>query len=153
MIYLVRHAKAGERGTGDDDWLRPLTRPGRAQAAGLLRLLADAHIERIVSSPFVRCVETVAPLAGARGLAIEVDDALAEGAPLDEALALVRKHADAGAVLCSHGDVIPAVLEHAASRGVDLGPDPRWPKGSTWVLDVRHGEVRAATYVPPPPDA
>jgi 8-oxo-dGTP diphosphatase len=153
MIYLVRHAKAGERGTGEDDWLRPLTRPGQAQAAGLLHLLADARLERIFTSPYVRCIETVAPLAGARGLAIEVSDALAEGAPLDETLALVRKHAEGGAVLCTHGDVVPAVLEHAASRGVDLGPEPRCPKGSTWVLDVRHGEVRAATYLPPPPDA
>jgi len=153
MIYLVRHAKAGERGPGDDDWLRPLTRPGQAQAAGLLAVLADARVERIFTSPYVRCIESVAPLAGARGLAIELSDALAEGAPVDESVALVHKHADGGAVLCSHGDVIPALLEHFAARGVDLGPEPRCPKGSTWVLHTRHGEVRAATYLPPPPDA
>jgi len=151
-IYLVRHAKAGDRSLWrQDDWLRPLSRAGRAQARGILELLADARFDRVLSSPYVRCIETVAPIAGARRLAIEPEDALGEGGDLDSVLAIVRKHLGTGALLCSHGDVIPAVLESLRAGGVDIGPDPRCPKGCTWVLEAGRGsEVTRASYLPPP---
>jgi 8-oxo-dGTP diphosphatase len=153
-IYLVRHAKAGVRATWtDDDELRPLSGRGHAQARGLLEVLHDAHFERVVSSPYVRCMETVVPVAAARILPVEPSDALAEGASLREALAVVQKHASVGAVLCTHGDVMPMLLEHFAEHGVDLGPRPQFPKGCTWVLETDStNEVVAADYVPPPPD-
>ncbi len=152
-IYLVRHGKAGERGAwDDDDQLRPLSGRGHLQARGLLAVLHDAVFERLLSSPYVRCMETVVPLAAERGVAIEPVTALAEGAPLDEVLALVRKHIPGGAVLCTHGDVIPMLLDQYAQEGVDLGPMPQWPKGCTWVLETNAtGEVRAAHYLPAPP--
>ena len=38
-VYLVRHAKAGERGVWDgDDQLRPLSGRGHLQARGLLEV-------------------------------------------------------------------------------------------------------------------
>jgi hypothetical protein len=52
-------------------------------------------------------------------------------------------------VLCTHGDVLLNLLTHFARRGVAVDDD-RMEKGSVWVLDVVDGEVRAATYVPPP---
>jgi 8-oxo-dGTP diphosphatase len=98
-------------------------------------------------------METVVPLSGQRGVAIEPVEALAEGAPLDDGIALVRKHAANGAVLCTHGDVVPMLLEHYANHGVDIGTSPQWPKGSTWALETDNtGEVTAARYLPPPPD-
>jgi broad specificity phosphatase PhoE len=107
--------------------------------------------ERILSSPYVRCIESVVALASVRGLAIELSEALAEEAPLEDALVLVRKHAHADPVLCSHGDVISMLLDYLARRGVDLGPSPQCPKGSTWVLETdAGGEVVAARYFPPP---
>jgi broad specificity phosphatase PhoE len=153
-IYLVRHAKAGERNAWeDDDELRPLSGRGHLQARELLQVLEGAEFDRLLSSPYVRCMETVVPISGARGIAIEPVDALAEGAPLEEALALVRKHAAGGAVFCTHGDVIPMLLGHYANQGVDIGVAPQWPKGSTWALETdAAGEVTAATYLPPPPD-
>ena len=98
-------------------------------------------------------METVVPVASTRRMAIEPADALAEGASLDEALALVRKHAATSAVMCTHGDVMPMLLDYYAAHGVDIGPVPQWPKGCTWVLetDATH-EVRTARYIPPPPD-
>jgi broad specificity phosphatase PhoE len=150
-IYLVRHAKAGERGVGQDDWLRPLSRAGRTQARELIALLEGARFERILSSRYTRCMETVVPIAGERRLSIEVEESLGEGGDLEAVLAIVRKHIATGAVLCTHGDVIPAVLSSLAERGIDLGPDPRWPKGSTWVLEPgSDGEVASVRYVPPP---
>ena len=98
-IYLVRHAKAGDRSQWQlDDWLRPLSRAGRSQARALLDVLHDARFDRVLSSPYLRCVETVAPIAAARRLAIEPDDALAEGGDLDSVFAIVRKHIGTGAL-------------------------------------------------------
>jgi broad specificity phosphatase PhoE len=150
-IYLVRHAKAGDRGLWrGDDWLRPLSRAGSSQARALIALLDGARFERILSSRYVRCLETVVPVAGARGLSIEVEECLAEGGDTDAALAVVRKHLGSGAVICSHGDVIPAVLSTLAANGVDLGADPRCPKGCVWVLDGDGSEVAEARYLAPP---
>jgi 8-oxo-dGTP diphosphatase len=153
-IYLVRHAKAGERNAWlDHDELRPLSGRGHMQARGLIDVLADARFERVVSSWYVRCLESVVPIASVRRQAIEPADALAEGASLDEALSLVRKHAGHGAVMSTHGDIMAMLLEYFAARGVDIGPNPQWPKGCTWVLDTdATNEVRAAHYIPPPPD-
>ncbi len=153
-IYLVRHAKAGDRDAwiGDDE-LRPLSGRGHAQARGLLDVLGDAQFERVLSSPYVRCIETVVPLAAARRMPVEPADELAEGASLRETLALVHKHAGHGAVMCTHGDVIPMLLAHFAEHGVDIGAAPQWPKGCTWVLDTdATNEVRTARYLAPPPD-
>jgi broad specificity phosphatase PhoE len=153
-IYLVRHAKAGERSVWEgDDQLRPLSGRGHLQARGLVGVLENARFERLLSSPYVRCMESVVPIAGERGVAIEPVDALAEGATLDEALALIGKHTTHGAVLCTHGDVIPMLLRHYAARGIEIGAAPQWPKGSTWALETDGtGEVRSARYLPPPPD-
>jgi 8-oxo-dGTP diphosphatase len=152
-VYLLRHAKAGERRVWDgDDEHRPLSGRGHLQSRGLLHVLDHAHFERLLSSPYVRCMETLVPLAANRGLAIEPVETLAEGAKLDDALALVRKHAQHGAVFCTHGDVIPMLLQHYAEHGLDIGPAPEWPKGSTWVLETEAtGEVMRIKYLPPPP--
>ncbi len=153
-IYLVRHAKAGERRTWDgDDRLRPLSMRGHRQANGLLDTLAPAKFGRVLSSPYVRCMETVVPLAAARNLPVEPVEALAEGASIDGAIAVVRKQALEGAVLCTHGDIMPMLLEHYVGAGAVTADALQWPKGCTWVLEVdAAGDVRQASYLPPPPD-
>ncbi len=149
-VHLVRHAKAGSRRNwSGDDRLRPLSKPGHRQAAGLVDLLAGTGITRIVSSPFTRCVQSVDPLAGALGIAVDVSDALVEGAPVAEAAALLDKLAREDAVLCSHGDVIGDLLMHLADHGVRLD-DFRLEKGSVWRLECRDGRVVSAAYVAPP---
>ena len=151
-IYLLRHAKAGDRDTWcDNDRLRPLSGRGHRQARLLVELLEDASFERVLSSPFVRCMETVVPIAGVRGRSVEPVDALAEGARLDETLALVRKHAASGALMCTHGDVMPMLLDYYASSGVDIPSVREWPKGCTWILDTDStGEVVRARFLPAP---
>ena len=63
-LYLVRHAKAGQRDRWDGpDHLRPLTRAGRAQAQALAAWLANEPISRLLSSPYVRCIQTLEPLS------------------------------------------------------------------------------------------
>jgi len=153
-VYLVRHAKAGDRDRwADDDRLRPLSGRGHRQAYLLVDLLAAAKFDRILSSPYVRCMQTVVPIAGARGLPVEPVEALAEDAPLGDALELVQKHAISGALMCMHGDLMPMLLDHYASSGVEMPHELRWPKGCTWVLETdATGEVVRARYLPPPVD-
>lgn len=111
---LVRHASAGKPADWDrDDRLRPLDARGRRQAAALVELLRVVGVRRVVSSPYVRCLETVEPLAAALGLAIEEDDNLAEGAGTAASALL----AEAGLVACTHGDVAAELLGYGLKKG------------------------------------
>jgi 8-oxo-dGTP diphosphatase len=151
-VLLVRHAKAGSRKDwSGDDRLRPLSKPGHHQADGLVPLLVGYPITRVLSSPFIRCVQTVEPLASKLGLEVEAQPELAEAVDVDEPLRLVRRLAATTAVLCSHGDVIPSLLEALIDEdGLRLhGPD-RWAKGSTWVLEANRDRFVVAQYLPPP---
>ena len=150
QMYLVRHAKAGSRSdwSGPDD-LRPLTKTGRRQADALRDLLADRGVIRVVSSPYVRCRQTVEPLGQRLRLPVDLADELAEGTPLREARRLIDKFIAEPTVLCTHGDVIGELLESLARQGL-IERDPRLEKGSTWVLDFQGDEVTGATYLAPP---
>jgi 8-oxo-(d)GTP phosphatase len=150
-VFLIRHAKAGDRRTwSGDDLLRPLSKTGRRQAKALVRVLSSRVIERILSSPATRCVETVEPLADQRGLPIESRDELLEGSPLPGLLELLEELRSTPSVLCGHGDLIPATIEHLEARGALVGPDRGWKKGSVWVLEREAGLIVRATYIPPP---
>ena len=147
-VLLVRHADAVSRhGWTSDDRLRPLTEKGFEQARGLVAPLAGHRIEVIVSSPAVRCVQTVLPLADALGLEVIEDPALWEGMPV----APVRRLADDldHAVLCSHGDLIPDLVDQLIAEGMDA-VDRDCKKGSTWVLERQGRAFARATYLPPP---
>ena len=133
-IYVVRHAVALSRQqwTGDDDMLRPLNAKGFAQAQGLLGQLNGHRVDTIVSSPAVRCTQTVVPLAEERGLTIVEDPVLWE----TTAVSLARRLLDEvdHAVLCSHGDLIPDLIDELIGEGMEaIGRDCK--KGSTWVLE------------------
>lgn len=129
--------------------MRPLNAGGRNQATGLAALWQHQPLTRVLSSPFARCVETVQPLADASALPVEATPALAEGYA-DDAVRLVHDLIAQDAALCSHGDVIPAVLRALDRDGVDVVPAWRWEKASTWVVTADDGSFTLATYVPPP---
>jgi 8-oxo-dGTP diphosphatase len=111
-VVLLRHASAGDREKWDgDDRVRPLDKRGRKQAEALRDRLLALGVTRVLSSPYVRCAQTVEPL----GLEIELDERLAEGAPSEETLELLAE-AD-GAVACTHGDVIENVIGRSIKKG------------------------------------
>jgi len=148
-LYLLRHGKAGDRSKWDaPDHLRPLSKRGRRQAEGLADLLGKEPIARVVSSPFVRCRETVEPLAARLGVQIETVDALAEGASVDDSVALVDKLAGETVALCTHGDVMGNLLWHFERQGVRIG-EHLMQMGSAWILDTEAGAVISARYDPP----
>ncbi len=137
-VLLLRHATAGKAGTGPEDQLRPLDERGRRQAEALVGTLADRDVRRVLTSPYVRCRQTVEPLAGSLGLPVEERSELAEGSPAEDVLALVGS-LDETAVLCTHGDVVIELLGEEAK------------KGSTWVLDESPGGgFDRREYLPPP---
>jgi 8-oxo-dGTP diphosphatase len=152
-ILLVRHARAGQRHrwTGDDR-LRPLSKKGRVQAEALPALLEPwtaVGPPALVSSPWVRCLETLGPLSSVLGAPIQGDDVLGEGMGAKAVEALGRWVSRTPTILCSHGDVIEEILHSLQAGGVDLGPDPTAAKGSVWVLEGSRGQVRRARYLPP----
>src|ERR1700686_3868821 len=90
-FYFVRHAKAGSRSHWEqDDRIRPLNKKGLKQAQELVTILAPYPITDILSSPYLRCVQTVEPLALARELELKKTPALAEGSGLNGAFELMR---------------------------------------------------------------
>lgn len=132
-MLLVRHAFAGDAAAWEgDDRLRPLDAKGRRQAAGLVDLLSDFELDVVVSSPYLRCIETVEPLAESRGLAIEQDDALGAES-LDHVPSVLERLRGRRAAVCTHGD-----LPWLAGRPFE--------KGSVWVLS---DDVQPSRYLPP----
>lgn len=149
-IHLVRHAHAGKRSEWDgDDQQRPLSPRGEAQVEGLVAWLASQPLGTVRSSPYLRCVQTVEPLAAKLGVEVEHDERLAEGGDPDEALAALLELVEGGGVVCSHGDLIPVVLERLVDGGMRVEGPLLDQKGSTWVLETERGRVVRGRYVPP----
>lgn len=148
-LYLVRHASAGVRDAAADDLERTLDEVGRDQARAVADRLDDVGIEQILSSPAQRCIETVAPLGERLGLTIETSVDLLEHQGPDAAVALVQKLAAdrTTAVLCSHGDLIPDIVQRLARSGMALVGPRGWEKGSTWRFDTRGRDIVAACYL------
>lgn len=152
MLYLVRHAKAGNRPDWDgDDSSRPLTGKGRRQAVAIAERLAPVAGGALVSSPSVRCVQTLEPLATKLGVAIVIDDKLAEGTGFDGAVELLATLPD-GSVLCSHGDVIPETIAALERRGCVIVGEPEWRKASVWQLRRSDDGTISEASASPPPD-
>lgn len=150
-IHLLRHGAAGDRSKWNgNDAIRPLTKKGRRQALALADLFTAAEIEKIYTSPYIRCVQTVEPLADAIGAEVQVYEALAEGPDIDGAYELIDGLVGFNAVVCTHGDVIPAVINRMMWAGLTLESRFYCSKGSIWEVDLEGGRFSTARYVPPP---
>ena len=139
-IHLVRHAKAGVRpGWRGDDEERPLTDAGRTQADVIADLLAGRGVRRVLTSRYLRCVQTVEPLAARLGVPVEHERALAEEADPHDAWRLVEDLAAKGeeAVLCSHGNIVSPILDRLHRRGLEVvATEWTCAKGSVWTIEV-----------------
>jgi 8-oxo-dGTP diphosphatase len=136
--------------------VRPLDENGREQAQELVRLLSRFEVQKLVSADYLRCVETLKPLADSIGLQIEEEPLLSEtGFPGHEreAIALIRRlgdHDDAVAA-CSQRQVIPELVQMLAEAdGVDLPDSIKYRKASVWSLSFEREKLVGAEYFPPP---
>lgn len=137
-LLVIRHATAGssEEWVGDDA-KRPLDERGRRQAAALVGQLAPFELERIVSSPFERCIQTVEPLAAAFGLEVELSDELAEGAGDERVRSLLAGLRGTAAAVCGHGPELVPLFG-------------RTKKGATLVVEAANGRLGELGRLVPP---
>lgn len=148
MVYVVRHAHAGDRGKwqGPDE-LRPLSEKGWRQAAALADRIGE--VEVLLSSHYLRCRQTLEPLAKRLDLPIQDEPRLVEGTPFTEFLDLVTASAPPTA-MSTHGDIIVNLVDYLVEKRLT---DPRAAgssKASVWVLEVAKGAIKSAQYIPPP---
>jgi probable phosphomutase (TIGR03848 family) len=164
-MVLVRHGRSTSNAAGTLAGRTPgveLDEQGREQAAHLARRLKDISIDHLVSSPLERCRQTLAPLATALDLPVDVEERLLEvdygswtgralkdllheplwrvvqahpsaavfpqgegladmSARAVDAIRSIRKAAttDRTVLVCSHGDVIKAILADALGLHLD----------------------------------
>jgi phosphohistidine phosphatase SixA len=139
-MLLLRHASAGQRLTSPEiDTFRRLDDAGRVTARQLVWALADRAITQVVSSPLVRCLESVIPLAQSRGLVVEEHWELAPDAPVEDLLALLLDLPDT-TLACTHREAFEKLL----------GWDVTIEKGGAWVLERGESELVPALYLAPP---
>jgi probable phosphomutase (TIGR03848 family) len=212
-VVLLRHARSTANGAGRLAGRSPgveLDETGRTQAQGLVERLTAVPLAAIVCSPMLRCEQTVAPLAAARGLTPVTEPDLSEvdygdwtnrelkdlakeklwsvvqqhpsaalfpgGEGLanvqTRAVAAVRAHDariaaehgnEAVWLLCSHGDVLKAILADALGQHLDtfqrivVNPASvsvvQYTETRPFVLRMNDNGGELASIVPPPPKA
>ena len=157
-LILVRHASAGHKDDwAGDDLLRPLDAEGALDALLLADLLACfAPHARVISSPALRCTESVRPYAARFGGSVEAmtvldvpgrdADFLARTDRADPLRHLFRNLVAVGrpAVACLHRENLQLALAATCSvLGAPLpaGWDQVLPKGAFWVLHIAAGEL------------
>ncbi len=151
LVLFVRHAYAGERdGWPGPDSVRPLDHTGQTQAEALADLLALFQPTRLISASPRRCVQTLAPLAKAVDLPIEVESVFDETAhEQDPAAAAARLPSLAGlspvTVVCSQGQVIKRTMPQLTGRGTAI--EYATPKGTGWVLPYSAGGLLAVDRI------
>jgi 8-oxo-dGTP diphosphatase len=153
FIHVIRHGQAGDRKRWEGpDEERPLTDGGSLQAKRIVELFADQPFVQFVSSPFLRCVQTLEPLAEARGVPIDLREELAEGKPWEYLEKRVLEAEGEGpTAVCVHGDVFRGLMSDLFERGIARKVNQGFRKGATWVLEVRDGTIVSARHVPAPP--
>jgi 8-oxo-dGTP diphosphatase len=150
-FYVVRHAKAGSRSNWpEDDRLRPLGKKGVKQAEELISVLEPFPISAVFSSPFLRCVQTVEPLARVRKLPVKQTSQLAEGHGLAGAMQVMGHPKLDHAVLSTHGDIVWELVDELVKQRVIKPGSGGFDKGSTWVVDLEEGAFTRARFIPAP---
>lgn len=149
-LYIVRHGNAGKRSQWDGpDMTRPLNDLGRIQAKELSLKIAAIAPTWLVSSPYLRCIQTLQDLSDLTGLPILADERLAENGDMTAILQMLEQAPDR-AVICSHGDVIPALIRILENRGMAITTSPSWHKASVWVIERSGATFISAAAWPPP---
>lgn len=138
-LIVLRHGKAVPRSDDLDDMDRPLTSSGGARAKELVPLLDAYGVRRVVSSPAVRCAQTVEPFAHSISTFLEIDDRLSE----DTRAALVQRSVASlldrkkPVVLSSHRPTLPWIFDAIGTDLTELAP------GQGIVVHHRKGVVHA----------
>src|SRR5438552_12445255 len=150
--YVVRTGNAGDRAAWNGlDRLRPHTTLGQRQAEELAESMSAEPLDTVFSSTYVRCVQTVEPLANRRKLRVEPSGDLEEGAGGERIIYLIEAFKGHNIVLCTHGDVVQEVIDRLIAEGLVSRARASLEMGSTWVLEERDGRIVSAKDGPRTP--
>ncbi|GAA4775892.1 NUDIX hydrolase [Citricoccus nitrophenolicus] len=124
-FIVLRHAKAKPRSSWSRaEGQRPLAATGRRQALAVRRLLAAWEPQKVITSPWLRCVETVTPYVKDTRRGFKEVSAFTEKAAKNkphkarqEMARLLGKQRST--LLCTHRPVLPEILKVLAQ---DLPP-------------------------------
>ena len=150
-LVLVRHAKAVSRATWGYGINSEITRPlvmgrGQAQARDVAALLSAYGVRELVSSPWRRCVDTLAPYAHGCGLDLRSDEAFTEVSALMAPELMQASFRD----LLERGSALDGPPEPEA---VGLqGREPAGPQGRELGLALA-GQAGPGAAGPPEPGA
>lgn len=120
-VIAVRHGKAVPPGTWDGpDNTRPLMQRGVDQSLTIAPAVAAFSPEKILSSTARRCLDTIAPLSRLMGLPVKEtvgisQDAYEYGRADVAAIVAKRLSKRESVVLCSHGPVLPHIIDEVAA--------------------------------------
>ena len=151
-VLIARHAKAKPRSNwaaAEDD--RPLAATGKRQALASSRLFAAWAPSRIISSPWLRCVQTVTPYSVDYGVSVKEKKSLSEAGAQRHPARTARVVAslfdkDSSSLLCTHRPVLPQVMdvlrEYLFEGSAEVLPteDPYLEPGDALVLQVTEGD-------------
>lgn len=171
-LIILRHAKAMKRSDfhtteeSESDSLRPLSGKGRRQSKILVDALDAYGIENLVSSPYVRCRETLHRYAKFLGTKIEVSDPLSESGHEHDPAATAEVVTEVlrnplPSVLCSHRPVLGTIMATVSEQfgfhsedgesgiwGAKLSPGAFvvvhrhfLPDGSVTLVNIEHHDV------------
>lgn len=146
-LIILRHTKALERGDWDaDDSLRPLEDGGQAQAHQLVSRMAPFAIDEIYTSDYLRCLQTVAPLADAKRIVpVAVPNLNEETFELDPQRAITFANAlkqdQKNILICSHNPVIPTMLRGILNTKLKNRDLIKLEPGDAWIVHRVSGEI------------
>lgn len=164
-IIIARHTKAKPRANwsaAEDE--RPLAGTGKRQALALARLLTAWEPSRVLSSPWLRCVQTVAPYVNEYSLTVKEKKSLSEAGAERHPKRTVKTIASlfekgTPALVCTHRPVLPVVLDAVAEHLLTKkqkehlpAKDPYLEPGDILVLQVsayERGGIVSAEVVRP----
>lgn len=150
-LLVLRHAKAKPRSSWTKaEGERPLAATGTRQAQAVGRLLRVWKPVRVVTSPWMRCVATVAPYAKASGAKVKLVEALTEHrhhrSPKKTARVIENLFdKQRPVVVCTHRPALPTVFgqlaKHMGKQLQTLLPanEPYLTPGEMVVCHVAHG--------------
>ncbi|MES2169712.1 MAG: NUDIX domain-containing protein [Actinomycetota bacterium] len=120
-IIALRHGKAVSPGSWDGpDTTRPLMHRGLTEAKSVAPAIAAWGPQKLISSTAVRCLTTIEPTASITGLTVKHEPGISQDAYEDgtaKVNKILRKRVakQRPVVLCSHGPVLPGIIDAVAS--------------------------------------
>ena len=152
-LIILRHTKSLERGDWDEeDSHRTLDETGFDQAQLLIKHLEPFAIDELYTSDYTRCVQTVTPLAHARGLSITTVPSLNEESfELDPEKAIsfanALKQDEKNILICSHNPVIPSMLRGILNTKLKNKDLINLEPGDAWFVHRVRGEMVGLDYL------